>query len=149
VRVQVEDLRHQPDPRSIEEAAQEEDLVGQHAGVLLVAKGEGSGVGQGDGAQDHGELGLAGELVPVVADQEHGGESNQSRGRCHENGDRARPAPLGHLAGTFIEVGDALGLLVGDDGVPPPDAQLVQQPGPLLCVDGSLRHARARPDRGW
>jgi hypothetical protein len=105
-------------------------------------------VSQGDDAEDDGELGEAGKLVPVVADQEQGGQADQGGRRGHQNEDRPRPPPLGQLARTFIYVGDALGLLLGDDGVPPPEAQLVQQPGSLLRGYGSLRHVGARTRSG-
>jgi hypothetical protein len=65
VRVDVEDLGHQPDARSIEETSQKEDILGEGGGVPPIAQGEAGGVGQGDSDEDDRELGPAGELAQL------------------------------------------------------------------------------------
>jgi hypothetical protein len=102
MRVDVERLRHQPDARAIEEAAQEENGFRQGSGIPLVAQTEADGVGDGDDTQHDEQLALAGEIVPVVADEEQGGEADQGRRRGHQHEHRPRPPPLGHLSRAFI-----------------------------------------------
>ena len=144
--VDMKGLSHQPDARAIEEAAQEEHRLREAGGLPPIPEREAQGMGRGDGTEHGDQLGAAGEVFPVVADQKQGGETHQGGGGGHQHEDRPGPSPLGHLACTLVQVGDALRLLVGDDGVTPPEAQLLLQPRPLICRQGTLRHTGARTE---
>src|SRR6185312_15285254 len=70
VRVDMKDLGDEPDARPVKQAAEEEDRLRAGSSVPAVAERETDSMGDRDGAEHHGELGQAIELVPVVADEE-------------------------------------------------------------------------------
>jgi hypothetical protein len=148
MRVDMVGLGHQPDARTIEEAAQEKHRLRQAGGLPPIPEREAESVGRGYRSEHGDQLGAAGEVVPVVAHQEQRGQSDQCGRRSHQHEDRTRPAPLRHLARTLVQLGDALGLSVGDDCVTPPEAQLLLQPRSLRCGQSSLRHTGARTRLG-
>ena len=73
MRVDMEGLRDQPDACTIEEAAQEEHRLGKAGGLPPIPEREAEGMSRGDGTEHSDQLGAAGEIVPVVADEQQGG----------------------------------------------------------------------------